>query len=92
VRAIDLLGRLGGDEFAVILTGDVTASEVATRLLASVARVTDGRVTASCGIAAYGRDQPGSAELLLAAADRAMYDAKRRRGSGTRLGAESHAH
>jgi len=78
MRATDLLGRLGGDEFAAVVTHvDAEGARVIARdLLATVRDHADGTITASCGIALYGPDRAGDADLLLAEADRAMYQAK----------------
>lgn len=85
VRTIDRVARIGGEEFAVVLM-ETTAREgltVAWRLVEAVraraARLPGGRelgVTVSAGVAglpAYGHSEAG----LLAAADRALYQAKR---------------
>jgi diguanylate cyclase (GGDEF)-like protein len=83
VREIDVPTRYGGEEFAVLLpeTGLGGAEQVARRLAAAlgdvVLRGPDGEevpVTASFGVSAY--PEAGSAEDLLAAADRALYEAK----------------
>jgi len=81
-RGIDLAARIGGEEFAVILTetGLEGAIEVAERL--RIAINTDniplvGRVAASLGVA----ECPSSAQTsreLMAAADAALYEAKRK--------------
>jgi diguanylate cyclase (GGDEF)-like protein/PAS domain S-box-containing protein len=86
LRAGDVLGRLGGDEFAVVAP-DVdpqSALALAEALLEGV-RELSADVTASCGIAMYGPDAPAEPDALLAAADRAMYDAKQRGRDGARL-------
>ena len=83
VRATDVLARIGGDEFALILP---RASADEARLVAAdlvrAARehaLTLGggvvRVTLSVGAVAFGATA-GTAENVLIAADRAMYDAK----------------
>jgi diguanylate cyclase (GGDEF)-like protein len=83
VRASDTVARLGGDEFVIVCSEDATQEDVdhlAARLLASLRRPLDlgGRecaVTASIGIATVdGTVTPAEA---LAAADAAMYRAKR---------------
>jgi diguanylate cyclase (GGDEF)-like protein len=80
LRAFDLAYRLGGEEFLVVLPGASLAesAEVAERLRASVASVPAGgvRVTMSFGVASSG----GGAfehDVLLRAADEALYEAKR---------------
>jgi diguanylate cyclase (GGDEF)-like protein/PAS domain S-box-containing protein len=84
VRGGDLVARIGGEEFAVLLAGasKAQAARVCERLRRSlsdepIATAIGGplvRVTASCGVAAIdGR----SAADILAAADTALYRAKR---------------
>jgi two-component system cell cycle response regulator len=80
-RGIDTGARIGGDEFAVILpeTNLARGLEVAERLRSAIAALDtglSGRVTASLGVA----ELPSSArtgEELRAAADAALYEAKR---------------
>jgi diguanylate cyclase (GGDEF)-like protein/PAS domain S-box-containing protein len=96
LRPKDLVGRLGGDEFVVLLPSCqlADAARVADGLLQAVAgglealaaegaggeRGFEARsVTASVGIAAF--DCGRSAEAVMAAADRALYAAKRRGGN-----------
>lgn len=81
-RGIDLASRIGGEEFAVILTEtdfDI-GNDIAERLRVAIKAMEIpqvGHVTASFGVAGFpmcaatGRD-------LVAAADAAMYEAKRR--------------
>jgi diguanylate cyclase (GGDEF)-like protein len=87
VREVDFACRLGGDEFVVLLP-DITDDEavsVARRIIARVSEPFDfassARIGVSVGIAAAPRDG-ASADELLSAADRAMYDAKRRGKGG----------
>jgi diguanylate cyclase (GGDEF)-like protein len=84
VRAIDLGARLGGEEFAVLLLetdlegAEALAESLREAMAALEVRVVDGesvRVTASFGVAAY--PQTHSADELMTAADRALYQAKR---------------
>jgi len=72
LRAIDVLARFGGDEFVVLLP-DTPASEgrAVLRRLA-----TTDKVHWSAGVSEW---QPGeAADLVLARADAALYEAKRR--------------
>lgn len=78
LRVTDTLGRLGGDEFAAVVphVDAVAAQVVADQLVEAVRDAAPAGVTASCGVAVYGPDRPGTAEALLAAADRAMCAAR----------------
>jgi diguanylate cyclase (GGDEF)-like protein/PAS domain S-box-containing protein len=86
LRGSDAIARLGGDEFACLLrgAGGAEADAVAAELIAtlrgqhfSVGEETV-RVTASAGIAALETDDAAvTADIVLAAADMAMYEAKR---------------
>ena len=85
-RGVDEPARYGGEEFAVALpeTGMEGASELAERIRArieseAIQRVGDGgrlRVTASLGAATM-PDSAGTTQELIAAADAALYEAKR---------------
>ncbi len=87
-RKSDHLGRYGGEEFAVILphTDEVDAARAAERIRQAVEdlSVPHGTasaspfVTVSIGAAAAEPASGGSPELLLAAADRALYTCKQR--------------
>lgn len=81
-RARDVVARIGGDEFAVLLTESDAehTAEVAERLRSAVGDVpVDGIVvTVSCGAACTDAAR-GSAEELVTAADRALYEAKNTR-------------
>lgn len=76
VRAADVVARLGGDEFAVLAvqTNGPAALREVDRLQSRL--VADG-ITASIGMA--DREATGSLRAAWAAADRNMYEAKRRR-------------
>jgi diguanylate cyclase (GGDEF)-like protein len=84
VRTCDVLGRFGGEEFVAVLpgAGEQEACRIAERLrervraLSVPARAGRMTVTISIGVAALGQ---GGSELfeLLAAADAALYRAKR---------------
>jgi diguanylate cyclase (GGDEF)-like protein/PAS domain S-box-containing protein len=92
VRPVDTAGRVGGDEFLVISTGATTrarAEALAERLVAAIIvpyRLPTGldvELGASIGIALV--HAPASAPEVLAAADKAMYAAKRAGGNRWRL-------
>jgi diguanylate cyclase (GGDEF)-like protein/PAS domain S-box-containing protein len=79
-RSDDLLARLGGDEFAV-LANSTDAAATGARLLQAVrtaaipTRSLGGTITVSIGVAEAGRS-PAPSDLI-AAADEALYTAKR---------------
>ncbi|MDG4832874.1 EAL domain-containing protein [Solwaraspora sp. WMMD1047] len=82
VGADGTIARLGGDEFAVLVDGDrqVRPEDLADRLLTALRSTTLGedlgvRSSASIGIAEYGPQHAGDADLLRDA-DIAMYAAK----------------
>jgi diguanylate cyclase (GGDEF)-like protein len=85
LRETDVFARLGGDEFAVILprVDESGARRAASDLLDVIrsAGTVGGpggplRVSASIGVALFGRGPSRTAEQLLVEADIAMYDAK----------------
>ena len=81
-RASDIPARLGGDEFAVILpeASSLTVPRYAAKLVDLIGQASFPpglpRVTASVGGVAFAR-APSSVRAALAAADAAMYAAKR---------------
>ena len=87
MRESDTVGRLGGDEFAVLLRGADTehATHVAEELVSAIkerdeSMIGDRSATAvSAGVASI-RPTHATADDALAAADRAMYEAKRKGG------------
>ncbi len=80
VRVSDTAARLGGDEFAVVMpaTDRAGAKVVAERIRVAIAALGLG-VTASVGVATVlsGIDRAGTTAKLVAAADTALYAAKR---------------
>jgi diguanylate cyclase (GGDEF)-like protein len=85
-RAGDLVARYGGEEFAAILTStdESGGAGAAERLRAAVEQLgaersgdCTGGVTISIGVAAGIPGEVSSPETLLAAADKALYEAKR---------------
>jgi diguanylate cyclase (GGDEF)-like protein len=87
VRDADFVCRLGGDEFVILLPdiNDGEAADIARRIIAQVSEPFEfaaaARVGVSIGLASAPRDGE-TADELLSAADRAMYDAKRRGKGG----------
>jgi diguanylate cyclase (GGDEF)-like protein len=87
VRDADFVCRVGGDEFVILLPNitDREAAAVARRIISRVSKpfefVPMARVGASIGLASAPRDGI-TADELLGAADRAMYEAKRRGKGG----------
>ncbi|MBP6900133.1 MAG: GGDEF domain-containing protein [Burkholderiaceae bacterium] len=80
IRPDDMAGRLGGDEFAVLLCApagqvDSVAAEVGKRLLLAIGQVREG---VGCTVGICVGDGSSSVDALLAAADQAMLDGKKR--------------
>jgi diguanylate cyclase (GGDEF)-like protein len=77
-RTYDLVARYGGEEFAIVmpLTTTATATDVAERLRAAVAAIAGpAAITMSFGLAVT--EEPVAAGEMVAAADLALYRAKR---------------
>ena len=77
-RSNDLVARIGGEEFAVLLTdtNEEEATRAAETLRAGVEQLSLG-MTTSCGVAAVVPIANDAWNDLFAAADRALYAAKR---------------
>jgi diguanylate cyclase (GGDEF)-like protein len=74
LRETDVLARLGGDEFAMVLPNCELAA--AHAILARLATDLPGDQACSAGLACW--DSQESAEALIARADTALYEAKRK--------------
>jgi diguanylate cyclase (GGDEF)-like protein len=89
MRITDVLARLGGDEFGIVLPHCELdeAEEIAEEIVRAVRRRASAAgsaasITASVGIATFGPDS--GPEPVLAAADRALYEAKDAGGNTVR--------
>ena len=83
-RQVDLAARYGGEEFAVLAPGTdlVGATKLADRLRADLEAATielpdGGRVTVTASFGVAVKDELDRPEQLVAAADEALYEAKR---------------
>ena len=80
LRDTDVVARLGGDEFAILLPhADAGEAEETARRLVSAMHApgeTGVAMTVSVGVAAFSSEPDGDQLAVLAAADRAMYEAK----------------
>lgn len=87
-RKMNLTARYGGEEFISVLANSrLEGAEIfVSRILEAVRSTTfpGGPVTASAGIAEY-EPGMGSPEVLIAAADRALYECKKQGGNGYRV-------
>ena len=99
VRVFDAIARYGGEEFVVVMRGTtrVEAAIAAERLRAAIAEMpfepepgVKHPMTVSIGFACC-EDQSMTAEQLLAAADQALYQAKRRGRNRVELGVAAEA-
>jgi diguanylate cyclase (GGDEF)-like protein len=89
-READILGRVGGDEFAVVVVEAAAGAEesIAERLRRQLDdhNVRSGHrpatLACSIGFARFAPESLSSLVELLAAADQALYDDKRRRSTG----------
>jgi diguanylate cyclase (GGDEF)-like protein len=88
MRAFDLVYRIGGEEFLMLLPGSelAEAEAFADQLCAAIAdeRFGEMRVTLSCGVATSGVGSTFHYDEVFAAADAALYEAKRAGRNGAR--------
>jgi diguanylate cyclase (GGDEF)-like protein/PAS domain S-box-containing protein len=85
LRTTDAIARLGGDEFAILLPkADRVGAEAVARSLVETVRAeagtdedTGGPITISVGVAMLDEHPAPSTDAIVAAADLAMYEAKR---------------
>src|SRR4030088_429524 len=87
VREADFVCRIGGDEFVILLPNitDGEAANVARRIISRISEPFEFAPTARVGAGIRLASAPGdgiTADELLSAADRAMYEAKRRGKGG----------
>ncbi len=84
-RGTDLAARIGGEEFVILMpmTDGVGAERVAAKVIAAVSALAlphgqspHGVVTVSIGVSSWPAATPLDTDMLLARADRALYQAK----------------
>lgn len=91
LRSGDLLGRLGGDEFVIVLpradlgTAELVANRLQRRFANLAPDTVAGLLSASIGVVAGTPDKANFADYL-AAADRALYQAKFQGGNQIAVG------
>lgn len=86
MRSVDVAARLGGDEFGLLAVGTTAAAGQAlaqrlqTALKDEMSHAAGVSISASIGVVTFDAwsESPVSARELMRAADRALYDAKRR--------------
>lgn len=87
-RDIDIVGRLGGEEFVMGLLGAsedeaYEKAEKIRKMLVEHVSVGDAPITTSIGVASLRHSHAKTLDELIAAADKAMYEAKTVRGKNT---------
>jgi diguanylate cyclase (GGDEF)-like protein len=87
-READILARVGGDEFVVVMADSVDAAgrelvkRMKTNLVRALANAHQGlRISFTAGSAEFDAARHETLDQLVEEADRAMYEAKRRRAS-----------
>jgi diguanylate cyclase len=92
-RATDLICRLAGDEFVLLVRG-VASANACSRIAQDICRAMAGmfvlgevraQIGTSIGIAMYDPASAMTAESIIADADKAMYEAKRKGRNGYRF-------